>query len=54
MNTSARLSSRSETFHEQNPDITVQFIGIIAGIPQDEEWSENTYLRNLARAATRS
>jgi len=41
-----------ETFHEQNPDISVQFVDINQFYPSgDEGWNQFTYFRNIAQAA---
>lgn len=39
------------TFHEQNPDITVQFVDIAQFYPTDVDWTQFNYLRSLAQAA---
>jgi len=46
-----------ETFHEQNPEITVQFVDLNQVLSTDqmlspgEEWNPHTYLRSLVQAA---
>jgi len=45
------FESLMETFHEQNPGITVQFVDLTQFFPNDEEWNQYTYYRNMAQAA---
>lgn len=40
-----------ETFHEQNPEITVQFVDLYRSFPPDMEWNSVNYLRTVAQSA---
>jgi ABC-type glycerol-3-phosphate transport system substrate-binding protein len=40
-----------DTFHEQNPEITVQFVDLSQSFSEDQDWSQLTYERILAQAA---